>query len=117
IVFATGFEVGKSDVLTGRLPVYGRDGLGLLQSWTSIGVRTLHGFYSNGFPNLFHLGPIQNAPSVNFVHVLDEQAGHVAAVVAEARRRGVKCIEPSAAAESAWVETIQASSPDRERFD
>lgn len=33
IIFATGFEVGMSDVLTGRLPVYGRDGTNLLQSW------------------------------------------------------------------------------------
>lgn len=117
IIFATGFEVGKSDVMTGRLPVYGRDGVGLLESWSSAGPRTLHGFYSNGFPNLFQLGSLQNAPSVNFVHVLDEQASHVAAVVAEARRRGVKCIEPSAESESAWVETIRASSPEREWFD
>ncbi len=117
IVFATGFEVGRSDVLTGRLPVYGRDGVELLRSWSTTGRRTLHGFYSNGFPNLFHLGPIQNAPSVNFVHVLDEQAIHVGAVVDEARRRGVKCVEPSVEAENAWVETIRASSPEREWFD
>jgi cation diffusion facilitator CzcD-associated flavoprotein CzcO len=117
IVFATGFEVGKSDVMTGRLPVYGRDGVHLLQSWATTGPRTLHGFYSNGFPNLFHLGPIQNAPSVNFTHVLDEQAIHVAAVVAEARKRGVKCIEPTVEAENAWVETIRANSPDRGEFD
>lgn len=117
IIFATGFEVGKSDVMTGRLPVYGQDGVNLLQSWITTGPRTLHGFYSNGFPNLFHLGPIQNAPSVNFTHVLDEQAIHVAAVVAEARKRGVKCIEPTVEAESAWVETIRATSPDRGEFD
>ncbi|GLY88872.1 flavin-containing monooxygenase [Actinoallomurus iriomotensis] len=117
VIFATGFEVGRSDVLTGRLPVYGRGGVGLLESWRTTGRRTLHGFYSNGFPNLFHLGSLQNAPSVNFVHVLDEQAVHVGAVVAEARRRGVKRVEPSVEAETAWVATIQATSPDRERFD
>jgi cation diffusion facilitator CzcD-associated flavoprotein CzcO len=117
IIFATGFEVGKSDVLTGRLPVYGRDGVALLQSWRTSGPRTLHGFFSNGFPNLFHLGPLQNAPSVNFVHVLDEQAIHVGAVVAEARKRGVECVEPTVEAESAWVETVLASSPDRAWFD
>ncbi|KAA5826058.1 NAD(P)/FAD-dependent oxidoreductase [Saccharopolyspora hirsuta] len=116
IIFATGFEVGRSDAMTGRLPVHGRDGIGLLQSWATEGVRTLHGFCSNGFPNLFHLGPLQNAPSVNFVHVLDEQAIHVGAVVAEARKRGVKHIEPTREAETAWVETIRATSPDQERF-
>ncbi len=117
IIFATGFEVGRSDVLTGRLPVYGRDGVELIASWRATGTRTLHGFYTNGFPNLFHLGPLQNAPSVNFTHVLDEQAVHVAAVVAEARRRGVKCIEPTAEAEGAWVDTIRATAPQQEWFD
>jgi hypothetical protein len=34
-----------------------------------------------------------------------------------ARRRGVKCVEPSVEAETAWVATIEATSPDRERFD
>ncbi|GAA4616205.1 flavin-containing monooxygenase [Saccharopolyspora hordei] len=116
IIFATGFEVGKSDVMTGRLPVRGRDGVELLESWREGGVRTLHGFCTHGFPNLFHLGSLQNAPSVNFVHVLDEQAIHIGAVVAEARRRGVKCIEPTPEAERAWVETIRATAPDQERF-
>ncbi|MDI2030120.1 NAD(P)/FAD-dependent oxidoreductase [Saccharopolyspora sp. TS4A08] len=117
VIFATGFEVGKSDVMTGRLPVHGRDGTRLLDVWRDRGVRTLHGFTSNGFPNLFHLGPLQNAPSVNYAHVLDEQAIHVAEVVAEARRRGVKTVEPTADAEIEWVETITASSPDRAWFD
>lgn len=115
IIFATGFEVGISDVLAGRLPIHGRDGVPLLQSWRQ-GPRTLHGFYSHGFPNLFHLGPLQNASAVNFVHVLDEQATHIAEVVAEARKRGVQRIEPTAAAESAWLETIEAKSPDRYKF-
>lgn len=117
VIFATGFEVGKSDVMTGRVPVHGRDGTNLMQSWKATGPRTLHGFTSNGFPNLFHLGSLQNAPSVNFAHVLDEQAIHVAETIAEAHRRGVKLVEPSVEAEAAWVETVRSTSPDREWFD
>ncbi|MCP2330199.1 flavin-containing monooxygenase [Actinoalloteichus caeruleus] len=115
VVFATGFEVGMSDVLRGRLPVHGRDGLALLEYWRE-GPRTLHGFYSHGFPNLFHLGPLQNASSVNFVHVLDEQATHIAEVVAEARRRGVVVVEPTAEAEAAWVDGLRRNAPDQFRF-
>ncbi|APU15504.1 flavin-containing monooxygenase [Actinoalloteichus fjordicus] len=115
IVFATGFEVGISGVLSGSLPVYGRNGVALTEYWGR-GPKTLHGFYSNGFPNLFHLGPLQNAASVNFVHVLDEQAKHVAEVVAEARERKARRIEPSAAAEEAWVTTLRANAPDQYRF-
>jgi cation diffusion facilitator CzcD-associated flavoprotein CzcO len=117
VIFATGFEVGKSDVMTGRLPVHGRDGTRLLDAWRETGVRTLHGFCSNGFPNLFHLGALQNAPSVNFVHVLDEQAIHVGEVIAAARERGVKCVEPAVEAEIDWVATIEATSPERAWFD
>ncbi|MFC7304434.1 flavin-containing monooxygenase [Streptomyces monticola] len=115
VIFATGFEVGISGVLSGMLPVYGRDGTLLTDYWKS-GPRTLHGFTSHGFPNLFHLGPLQNASSVNFVHILDEQAGHVAAVVAEARERRARCVEPSAEAEAAWISTIREKAHDLYKF-
>ncbi|MEV6347608.1 NAD(P)/FAD-dependent oxidoreductase [Actinoplanes sp. NPDC051851] len=115
VIFATGFEVGVSGVFSGTLPVLGRGGLPLLHSWAQ-GPRTLHGFYSHGYPNLFHLGSLQNAASVNFVHVLQEQADHIGAVVAEARRRGSTVIEPTAEAEQAWVDTIRATAPDTREF-
>ncbi|MFD5482461.1 flavin-containing monooxygenase [Streptomyces hawaiiensis] len=116
VVFGTGFEVGVSGLLSGRLPAYGRDGAALLDAWRSTGPRTLHGFYSRGFPNLFMLGSVQSASSVNYVHVLDEQAGHVAEVIAQAHRRGVRCVEPTAAAEDAWVATIREKSADLYTF-
>ncbi|WP_405581586.1 flavin-containing monooxygenase [Streptomyces sp. NBC_01092] len=112
IIFATGFEVGVSGVLSGRLPVYGRGGADLLRTWMSGGPRTLHGFYSRGFPNLFHLGPLQNASAVNYVHILDEQAAHVAEVVAEARRRQARHVEPTTESQDAWVATIRRKAAD-----
>jgi cation diffusion facilitator CzcD-associated flavoprotein CzcO len=115
IIFATGFQVGISGVLSGQLPVYGRGGKQLLEHW-GMGPRSLHGFYCDGFPNLFHLGPLQNAASVNFVHILDEQATHIGAVVAEARARGARYVEPSAAAVDAWLATIQETGVDMFEF-
>jgi cation diffusion facilitator CzcD-associated flavoprotein CzcO len=111
VIFATGFQVGVSGVLSGLLPVYGRDGVGLLAHWGN-GPRSLHGFYCDGFPNLFHLGPLQNAAAVNFTHILDEQATHIGAVVAEARARGARYVEPTAAAVDAWIATIQEKAAD-----
>ncbi|MBQ1080575.1 NAD(P)/FAD-dependent oxidoreductase [Nocardiopsis sp. B62] len=105
VVFATGFDVGVSGVVSGTLPVRGRGGRELLDSW-SRGPRTLHGFYSDGFPNLFHLGPLQNATSVNFTHILLEQAGHIAAVIAEGLRTGARVIEPESDAVDEWARTI-----------
>ena len=53
---------------------------------------------------------------MNFAHVLDEQAGHIAAVCAEAARRGVRVVEPTAAAEAAWVATIRERARDQHAF-
>ncbi|MEV0895318.1 NAD(P)/FAD-dependent oxidoreductase [Actinoplanes sp. NPDC049802] len=105
VIFATGFEVGISGVLSGTLRVTGRGGRDIFEHWAT-GFRTLHGFYSHGFPNLFQLGPIHNANAVNFVHILQEQATHIAAVVAEARERGARRIEPTLEAEDEWAATI-----------
>ncbi|XVU28269.1 flavin-containing monooxygenase [Actinoplanes sp. CA-054009] len=115
VVLATGFETGISGVLSGTLPVYGRGGLPLLGHWRN-GPRTLHGFASHGFPNLFHLGSLQNAAAVNFTHVLQEQATHIGALVAEAARRGAHHIEPTAEAEEAWVATIRETAPNNFDF-
>lgn len=116
IIFATGFEAGASGLLSGRLPVYGRDGVSLLgEAWRG-GPKTLHGFYSHGFPNLFQLGPLQNASAVNYVHILDEQAVHVAEVVREAREREARYVEPTEEAEAAWVATISENAPDLYAF-
>jgi cation diffusion facilitator CzcD-associated flavoprotein CzcO len=115
VIFATGFEVGVSGVLSGTLPVYGRGGVPLLASWQN-GPRTLHGCYSHGYPNLFHLGSLQNAASVNFVHVLDEQATHIGAVVGAARSRRARFVEPSERAESAWIATIREKAADLYAF-
>ncbi|MFF3754650.1 flavin-containing monooxygenase [Streptomyces sp. NPDC002018] len=115
VIFATGFEVGVSGILSGLLPVRGRGGVTLAEAWKK-GPKTLHGFYSNGFPNLFQLGPLQNASAVNFAHVLDEQATHVAEVVAEARRSRARYVEPSGEAEAAWVDTIRQKAADLYTF-
>ncbi|MET9560826.1 flavin-containing monooxygenase [Streptomyces tauricus] len=115
VIFATGFEVGVSGILSGRLPVHGRDGATLPGAWRQ-GARTLHGFYSNGFPNLFQLGPLQNASAVNYVHILDEQATHVAEVVAAARARRARYVEPTVEAETAWVATIREKAADLYAF-
>ncbi|MFJ7045562.1 flavin-containing monooxygenase [Streptomyces sp. NPDC101112] len=117
VIFATGFEVGVSGLLSGRLPTYGRGGAGLLETWMKAGgPRTLHGFYSHGFPNLFQLGPLQNASAVNYVHILDQQSLHVGEVVAAARARRARYVEPTAEAEAAWVATIRTKAADLHTF-
>ena len=108
IIFATGFEVGTAYTRRAGFEVTGRDGATLTDRWSS-GVKTLHGFYSHGFPNCFHLGITQNTLTPNFPHMLDEQASHVAAVVKRANLQQAGRIEPTAEAEQGWQETIRAN--------
>jgi hypothetical protein len=95
--------------------VTGRGVLPLLEAWGR-GPTTLHGFYSHGFPNLFHLGSLQNANSVNFTHVLQEQAEHIAAVIAEGRAAGARFIEPTEDAQAGWAQTIRDTAHDNSAF-
>ncbi|MGP2441177.1 flavin-containing monooxygenase [Streptomyces sp. JW3] len=115
LVFATGFSVGVSGVHSGRLPVTGRDGIRLQDAWRAHGPRTLHGFTSNGFPNLIQLGGTQSASSVNFTHVLDEHAVHAAALIAAAEDRAA-IVEPSREAEEAWLAVCAKGAPDHAWF-
>jgi len=105
LVYATGFEVGTDYTRRAGYEVRGRDGVTLTERWRD-GAATFHGFYSRGFPNCFIVSIVQSGFSVNFPHMLDEQARHLAYVMREATDRGVTRIETSQAAEDAWVQTI-----------
>ncbi|WP_329071707.1 flavin-containing monooxygenase [Streptomyces sp. NBC_01429] len=115
LIFATGFSVGTSGIHSGKLPVHGRDGTQLLHAWARQGPRSLHGFTSNGFPNLIQMGPLQNASSVNYTHILDEQAVHAAALVAAAEAKDA-LVEPSREGEDAWLAVLAEDAPDHEWF-
>jgi cation diffusion facilitator CzcD-associated flavoprotein CzcO len=106
IIFATGFEVGTAYTRRAGFEVYGRGGKPLTQHWSG-GPRTLHGFYSAGFPNLFHMGITQNTVTANFPHMLQDQARHITEVIQHAKRSESRVVEPSPEAESGWCETIE----------
>jgi cation diffusion facilitator CzcD-associated flavoprotein CzcO len=110
VIFATGFDFGNaygSGAQQKGHPIYGRGGASLADEWGA-GMRTLHGFYSAGFPNLFHMGGSQNGLAFAITYCLDEQAEHIAEVIETAEDRGATLIEPTAEAEADWVATIRA---------
>ncbi|TDC79295.1 flavin-containing monooxygenase [Streptomyces hainanensis] len=115
VIFATGFDLTLPTADRTGFPIHGRAGRTLAEHWAA-GPRTLHGFYSHGFPNLFHLGALQNASAVNFTHVLDEQALHIAEVVAEAAKRTDHRVEPTAEAEEGWQATLRERGVDHSAF-
>jgi cyclohexanone monooxygenase len=105
LIYATGFEVGTDYTRRAGYEVYGRGGITLTERWRD-GAATFHGFYSRGFPNCFIVSIVQSGFSVNFPHMLDEQAKHLAYLLRQAADRGVTRIETSQEAEDAWVQTI-----------
>ncbi len=86
IVFATGFEVGTGYSRRAGYETVGRDGVTLSDHWSD-GARTLHGIHSHGFPNCFIMSQTQGGFTVNYPHMLDELAIHIAAIVSR-RPRG-----------------------------
>ncbi len=115
IIFATGFEVGTAYTRRAGFEIYGRGGKSLTEYWAS-GLRTLHGFYSFGFPNCFHMGTTQNALTANFPHMLLEQANHITKLILHANSHEGRCIEPTAEAEAEWVATIKQKAVHNRRF-
>ncbi|MEM7080544.1 MAG: NAD(P)/FAD-dependent oxidoreductase [Pseudomonadota bacterium] len=105
LIFATGFEVGTDYTRRAGYEIYGRDGAALTEKWGD-GLRTLHGFATNGFPNCFFMGVTQGGFTANFPHMLNEQSLHIAYIIEHTRSHNHATVEPSVAAEDAWVATI-----------
>jgi len=106
IIFATGFEVGTAYTRRAGFEVHGREGRTLTDHWSG-GMKTLHGLYAHGFPNLFHMGITQNTLTPNFPHMLDEQAFHIADVVRRAGERQAAKVEVTPEGEAEWIDTIK----------
>jgi cation diffusion facilitator CzcD-associated flavoprotein CzcO len=115
IIFATGFEVGTAYTRRAGFEIYGRDGKTLTDHWAQ-GLRTLHGFYSAGFPNCFHMGISQNGLTANFPHMLEEQARHISEVIRQSRELEARSVEPTPEAEAEWVATIKEKAIHSQRF-
>ncbi len=106
IVYATGFEISAEFRRRLGLDIQGRDGLSLFDHWAD-GLKTLHGFTTRGFPNWFYIGVSQNAFSLNMTSMFDDQARHIAFLIAETMRRGKSTIEPTDEAVNDWITLLR----------
>jgi len=115
IVYATGFEfLPKLDHRIG-FDIVGRGGQRMSESWER-GISSLWGLHMRGYPNCFILGNVQQGISPNFVYLHNELSRHIAFVVAKARTRGIRSMEPTPEAESAWVQRVMSLAPTRRRL-
>ncbi|WP_375404712.1 flavin-containing monooxygenase [uncultured Sphingomonas sp.] len=108
LIFATGFDTSSSYAKrSGGMTISGVGGLSLNRKWEN-GVSTLHGMHTRDFPNCFVLSQTQSGMSPNFPHMISEQAAHMAHIVEYCLNNDVGAVEPTEAAEAAWVDTIVA---------
>ena len=105
LIYATGFEVGTDYARRAGYDVTGVGGETMTDHWAD-GASTFHGFFMHGFPNLFLVSIVQSGFSVNFPHMLDEQAKHIGYIIGELNARGATKVEATPEAEAAWVQTI-----------
>jgi cyclohexanone monooxygenase len=115
LIFATGFEVGTSYTRRAGYDIVGRGGRTLSEHWGE-GLKTLHGLTSHGFPNCFFLGFTQTAITVSVPQALNEQARHVTHMVSQARARRAQVLEPTQAAQDAYVAEVRSLARMGERF-
>ncbi|OBB14635.1 monooxygenase [Mycolicibacterium setense] len=105
LVFATGFEVGTSYAERVGFDPVGRGGLTISEKWAK-GPETLHGIQCHGFPNAFFTNTNHAPRTANYTHLADEQARHMAYVIASAGQRGANVVEVTAAGERDWGEEV-----------
>jgi len=115
LIYATGFDSMTEYTREAGFDFIGREGLALSEHWSQ-GTRTLFAMQTSRFPNLFLLHLIQAGISFNYMHIAEEQAKHIAYVIGTCLERNIKAIEPSRAAEDAWVDAIIATGDMRRAF-
>jgi cyclohexanone monooxygenase len=99
-------EVGTPYERRAGFEVTGRGGVTLSSRWAA-GMRSLHGIHVRSFPNLFFVQPTQGANLIsNVPHNITDSARTIASVVEHAVGGGFAAVEPSQAAEDAWVELL-----------
>jgi cyclohexanone monooxygenase len=115
LIYATGFDFNVDYSRENGVEVYGRGGQSLSQHWAD-GPTTLYGLQTRGFPNFMFIRAAQVGLSANFTHTADEQAQHIAWLVAQGLARDIKTMEPTQEAEDAWVDTIVSQAGPRLAF-
>ena len=117
VVFASGFEITTEISRRFAIDVIeGRDGLSLFDYWHDR-YKTLHGMTTRGFPNQFFTGFIQGGVSANTTAMFEQQAEHIAYIIAEAQKRGATTVEPSQEGQDGWVRRSRELAIDNSAFE
>jgi cation diffusion facilitator CzcD-associated flavoprotein CzcO len=108
IVYASGFEVGTAHTRRMGFDPIGRDGMRLSDYWAD-GMRTKHGMFVHGFPNLF-IVQVQHGANLisNVPHNLTEAGKTIAMILNAASAAGAAEVEVTKQAEDDWMELLRS---------
>jgi cyclohexanone monooxygenase len=115
LVFCTGFELGTTWSHQAGYEIVGRDGQKLSEKWAN-GLRTYHGLFSHGFPNMFFMGLTQTGSTISVPHMLQEQADHIAYLVRHCLDEGHTRFDATVEAEEEWQQVMAAYNDLRRPF-
>lgn len=106
IIYATGFDAMTGALL--RINICGRDGVSLREAWAA-GPHSYLGLGVVGFPNLFTItGPGSPSVLTNMIVSIEQHVDWISRCVAYLRQNAYQCIEATEAAQSEWVEYVNA---------
>jgi len=116
IIFASGFEV-TSDLPRrwGIGAIDGAAGVSLFDHWAE-GYRTFQGVMTQKFPNLFFTGFLQSGFGATTTEALGRHCEHIAHIIAAAKAKHATRVEPTEAAQDAWVKHIRETAVDVSDF-
>lgn len=112
-IWGTGYGSPLTDSLAGKaeMTVIGRNGADMDKLFKDGEVHTLHGIFTNDFPNVFSLGLAQAGLGVNQTQRLDDMSKHVAYTIAQACKQADSnkvIIEADRAATDKWADEISS---------
>lgn len=109
LILASGFETGTALSRRTGFDIVGKDGQNLDDYWSN-GMRSLHGIYIKGFPNLFLVGHAQGANLIsNITHNYVEVGAAVADVIQYALREEMRVVEVLQEAEEEWMSLMESA--------
>ena len=110
IIYASGFETAVPADRAAGFAMIGEGGLTLAEKWRD-GVRSLHGTFMRGFPNLCVIAGVRHAAaSWNFSLIQKIQSRHVARVFRHCLDAGMTRLNVRAEAEQAWLDEMARAS-------
>jgi len=108
MIFGSGYEVTNDlDRRWGIDKIEGRGGLSIYKYWAD-GFQTFQGMMAHNFPNMFFTGFTQAGANAANSKTFIDQGFHIGYIASEALKRGAATIEPSQAAQDAYIKHLRS---------